>query len=251
MKQLSWAVLALAVLLLVGCNEPKPAQEMVIPTPSVPVTLTFDQRVAQLNPSLQKYVKKLYADYAKTTWQSRPWTRLDAYIKSTHLKAEKQYKFDNPLTDREIKELAYGVNTYSAKWKHCSRDWAVSYITHESGFLDIIGDKIDHKTKKPNPPERWSLGDGQVQIETARGDLLARRYDPTGLTTDDLLYFRLMNLDISICVMSAKIRDLGRKNGTQAYNAGDNGWKDGRSLQYYKDVLAVYKQRAKWTDKTK
>jgi predicted small lipoprotein YifL len=256
MKQLTGAMLALAVLLIigVGCGTKVP-QEIPFQAPSaVPAVtatvgpLTFNQRVEKLNPSLQRYVKRLYKEYAKSTWNHRKWSKLDAYIKEVHKRAEKQYKFNNPMTDREIQELSYGINVYSTKWKHSPRDLSVSYMTHESGFLDIVGDKIDKKTKQTNPPERCSIGQGQVQLETARGNLRARGYDPTGLTTDDLLYFRLMNMDISICVMSAKVRDLGRKCGLQAYNGGDNGWKDGRSLQYYRDVMAVYKQRAKWTE---
>jgi hypothetical protein len=248
MKQLSGVLIALAVLLS-GCGSKVP-QEINFPTPvqikvEVPVVLTFNQRVAKLNPSLQGYIKRLYSAYAKTTWDPAPWSKLDTYIRDVHKKAEKQYNFHHPISDKEVREIAYGIETYSAKWK-IDEDWSVSYMTHESGFLDIVGDRINKKTKKPNPPSMLSLGQGQVQIDTATGNLKARGYDPTGLTIDDLLYFRLMNLDISTCVMASKIRQHGRRNGTKAYNAGDGGWRDGRSNQYYKDVLAVYKTRAKW-----
>lgn len=254
MRQLTVAFLAIAVLSLVGCGGPAkiktiPMQPAAIPTVTATVgPLTFNQHVALLNPSLQRYVKRLYLDYSKSLWQPRPWSKLDAYIKATHEKAEKQYKFDDPMTDKEIKELAYGVIAYSAKWKS-DMDWNVSYISHESGWLDIIGDKINKKTKLPNPPSRLSLGQGQVQIATASQDLKARGYNPDGLTIDDLLYFRLVNLDISICVMSSYVKALGRKNGTKKYNAG-NLWRDGRSNQYYKDVLTIYRHRNQWAEPT-
>jgi hypothetical protein len=252
MRQMTGALFALAFLFIIGCKEQIP-QEIVLPTtvptavPTVSVPLGFNQRVSKLNPSLQKYVKNLYKNYSENSWKYQKWDKLHQYISTVHKKSEKQYRFKDPITKKEVSELVYGIITYSERWK-LDRDWAVSYMTHESGFLDIIGDKVSKRTKKINPPSRWSLGQGQIQIETARGNLRARGYSPKGLTTDDLLYFRLVNMDISICVMSAKIRMLGRKNGTKAYNAGESDWMDGRSDQYYRNVLAIYNHRSRWTE---
>ena len=257
MNKLSGAVLALAVLLsgvFVSCGyegsiqAPHEAPKSVYtPTASPTPTLSvFQQHLAKLNPSLQKYVKGLYKEYSQNSWKYQGWDKLHKYIAKSHTSAERQFKFPEPVSHQDISEIVYGLKVYSKKW-HADLDWMVAFTKHESGFLDIIGDKKDKVTKKPNPPEKLSLGLDQVQLGTARGNLSSRGIDPTGLTTDDLLYFRLMNLDIGISVMSSKIRQRGRKNGTKAYNGGDGGWRDGRADKYYKDVLHVYNNRKAWT----
>jgi hypothetical protein len=262
MKRLSRVLLALLILFSAGCAVPK--SQNIVPTPvivptivptAVPtvlptVTVTeqqnFNQRVNRLNPSLRRYVKRLYRDYRENGWKYKRWSPLHQFILDTQRKAAKQFKYDGVINKEGVYQTVYGLKVYSLHWKS-NQDWNTSYFKHESGFLDIAGDKYSKRTHKLNTPDHWSIGKGQVQLDSAYGNLKARGINPAGLTPDDLLYFRLMNMDISICIMAAKVKHFGYKNGTKAYNAGDGSWYDGRSDQYYRDVLSIYGQRSKWS----
>ena len=215
---------------------------VVMAGPTAMPTLTFTEHLNKLNPSLKKYVKNLYKDYQENAWKfKKKSSPLNQYIKKTHNHSEQVFHYyEDHLTTRDTWELAYGGVTYSTKWK-IDINWLISIWTNESGFVNIIGDRYNIYTHKKNPPEKYSVGIGQVGIDSAKSILNAHGIDSKGITIDDLMYFRLLNMDISACILAYKIRQLGIPKGIMAYNCGDNGVDLGRGNKYWHSIKAIHK----------
>lgn len=242
----SYTPVATPMPIIVPTAAPTPT---IVPTPS-PQDI-FKQHLAVLNPSLRKYIRNLYKAYYANGWKYAGWDILHQHIMRVHNIATVQWGITERFDRKDVDQIVYGAYAFSKRW-NIDIAWLLSDWDHESGFTDVIGDKINHKTGLVNPDTMWSISIGQVQLDTARGDLKARGVDPTGLTVTDLLYFRLMNMDVAACVLAAKVHHYRSYiAGTEAYNAGDRGWKDGRSDQYYKDVLRIYKRRSTWMPEEK
>ena len=219
-------------------NTNQPAQVIVVDKPKKDI-LGFSEHLEKLNPSLRAYVTKLYSDYQSKEDEFSTWAPLQQYILKTQKSAKNYFKrYKNPITKADVYRVAYGITEYSSKWG-IDPDITTSYMTQESGFLDIIGDLTYRHSGKKKPPSMWSVGIGQVQIKEAERELTKRGVSSKGLTVDDLVYFKLLNMDISIHIMSNNVKKYGVSEGLRRYNGGSS---------YPKKVLAIYSRRSEWKD---
>jgi hypothetical protein len=198
---------------------------------------TFYQHLEHLNPELRRYITDVYFEYNSSTIDKSAWMPIHRYVYKTMKDSANYWKrYKRPITSGDVYRVVWGVKKFSTKWG-LDEDLAFSYLTQESGFLDIIGDLVNVKTHQRNPPSSWSLGVGQVQLSNAIYDLRKRGINPTGLTTNDLIYFKLLNLNVSIHIMAGKIKQYGTRGGLYRYNGGPS---------YAGEVLKIYAQRKSW-----
>lgn len=226
----------------------------------------FDGHLAHLTPSMQKYIHRLYQNYHDNAWKYAHPSRLLNFILAEHHKAQQIFKdYSDPINKKIGYEIIYGLSTSCKRWGlEGGRDYGIAFVDNEDGFANIFGDKVrcvgkkivkvgKHKKEKkiwaPNAREDWAIGYTQIHMDCVIPNLKSRGIDPTGLTMDDLIYFRLVNIDIGICVLAAKVKTFGLVDGTKAYNAGDGSWRDGRSDKYYETVSEIYMHRDKWQEK--
>jgi len=256
------AVLLVTILFLTSATR---ANDLPIPVVHVTDQDVFEAHMAHLTPSMQRYIHRLYQAYRDNGWKYAHPSKLLNFILKEHHRAEQIFKdYSDPINKKIGYEIIYAVSTSSKRWGlEGGRDYAIAFIDNEDGFDNIFGDKLrcvgkklvkvgKHKKYKKiwakNAREDWAIGYTQIHMDTAVPNLKSRGIDPTGLTMDDLIYFRLVNIDIGICVLASKINTFGVVDGTKAYNAGDGSWQDGRSDKYYDSVSEIYMERDKWQE---
>lgn len=175
-------------------------------------------------------------------------SRLHRWIMYRHLKWAKHIGLPKNLwvLDRET------VNYYvflSVEWlpvRYPEMSWRqiVASTTTESEWVNRTSDKVRRGKSLPNT--LWSNGLMQVQLRTARWNLIERGFT-YNITRDDLLNNPALNMDIGCHLLTSyKAKYKTWAIAYQAYNGGENGWKDGRSLNYWSKIKGKWNYVNTW-----
>lgn len=246
------ALMILLCFMIIGCSRTGTTEEIAVEKLKAPVAViseadkvpictqgTYGQKLARVRlrgPKLASLISRLYreAGVAPT-----PPAKLVTFIKVEH---DKQPRVSD-ISRATARQYAYGAVEYSKRFG-VDRDRYVSIVTHENHWVNTRGDTS--RKGVPQPRFLWSWGLGQVQYRTAKQSL--DLMGCTGLIEQDLIDFPLLNLYIVGKVLGYKLSIHKTYTITiQSYNAGDNGWQDGRSKGYLDKVMAVYNRRAEWS----
>lgn len=137
-----------------------------------------------------------------------------------------------PLSKTRANEYAFWINFYSSLYG-VDKDLSLAVCTWETGFISRPGDEDQPAIKK-------SYGLFQLQLETARGISPELEVNPN-ITALDLLNNYQLNIQLGIFQLSRLLKRYGRlRPALAAYNAGNNGMKKGRGLNYADKVISIY-----------